>query len=689
MQFSSLLSPGTIGALELKNRIILSAHSTSLAEPSGEVSDSQVAYFARRARGGVGLVISEICSTATDVDALRILPLTLRADGARFIPGLTRMAEAIHQNGAMAAVQMTAGGGSQAGGGPWTAGGQTQAVSPSGVPALGRHKHASQPRVLTIPEIKRIVDVFGLSAANVKQAGFDMIEIHAHGGYLIAQFMSPYFNKRTDEYGGSLDNRCRFLLEIIGSIRRAVGHDFPLTVKWSIEDFLPGGWDLDQSKALAQKLELAGINGLGISSGVHGSFKLPAVPPYLFPKGAFLHYAEAIKKVVSIPVYTPGRLDDPLVAEKSLRENKTDFVALARGLIADPDWPQKIANGQIKEIRPCLACSECRQNVVLKGLPIRCSVNALAGRELEFDSVSVPQTDKKKKVLIIGAGPAGLEAARVASLRGHQVVLCEKYRRPGGVMALAGIHNEQITAFVGWLVAQTKRLPIQMILGTEVTPALVEEMKPDAVIFSGGGAFVAPDVPGVDRDNVYSASDLLKLMRGVPVKKGWLLKAASLFAGWAITPAMVNRMLSSNIIVKKEVAVIGGQFPGCSLALLLARKGKRVTMIEESDEYGKDMESLTMAVFNSEVQAGSITVLTSTKVAEITKGGVTVVDAKDNKSLIQAGTVLIALDLVPSQSDLPEKLKGKVKELYTIGDAKSFQRIKNAVSEGYVTAYNL
>jgi 2,4-dienoyl-CoA reductase-like NADH-dependent reductase (Old Yellow Enzyme family)/thioredoxin reductase len=671
----------------LKNRIILSAHSTSLAEPSGEVSDPQVAYFARRARGGVGLVISEICSSATDVDALRILPLTLRADDARFIPGLTRMAEAIHQNGAKAAVQMTAGGGSQAGGGPWTAGAQVQAVSPSGVPALGRHEHASQPRTLTIPEIKRIADAFGLSAANVKQAGFDMIEIHAHGGYLIAQFMSPYFNKRTDEYGGSFDNRCRFLLEIISSIRQAVGSDFPLTVKWSIEDFLPGGWDLDQSKALAQKLELAGINGLGISSGVHGSFKLPAVPPYIYPKGAFLHYAEAIKKVVRIPVYTPGRLDDPLLAEKALRENKTDFVALARGLIADPDWPLKIADGRVKEIRPCLACSECRQNVVIKGMPIRCSVNAWAGREQELELVA--PAGNKKKVLIIGAGPAGMEAARVASLRGHQVILCEKYGRLGGVMMLAGIHNEQITAFARWLIAQIKRLPIAVRMGTEVTPALVEEIKPDAVIFSGGGAFVAPDVTGIDRDNVYSASDLLKLMRGVPVKKGWLLKAGYLFGRWVITPAMVNRILSSNIIVKKKVAVIGGQFPGCSLALLLASKGKKVTMIEESDEYGKDMESLTMAFFNSEVQAGKITVLTSTKVAEITKSGVAVVDAKGNKSLVEVGTVLLAQDLAPSESDLPGKLKGKVKEFYTIGDAKSFQRIKNAVSEGYVTASNL
>lgn len=676
-----------IGSLKLKNRIIMSSHSTSLAEPSGEVSDAQVAYFARRAKGGVGLVISEICSTATDVDALRILPLTLRADDARFVTGLSRLAEAIHQNGAMAAVQMTAGGGSQAGGGPWKAGDRVQAVSPSGVPAIGRHEHASQPRTLAIPEIKRITEAFGMSAANVKQAGFDMIEIHAHGGYLIAQFMSTYFNKRTDEYGGSLDNRCRFLMEIISSIRQGVGSDFPLTVKWSIEDFLPGGWDLAQSRALAQKLEQAGINGIGISSGVHGAFKLPAVPPYVFPKGAFLHFAEEMKKVIRIPVYTPGRLDDPLLAEKALRENKTDFVALARGLIADPDWPQKVASGQIKEIRPCLACSECRQNVVIKGLPIRCSVNASAGREQEPELIA--RTGSKKKLLIIGAGPAGMEAARVASLRGHQVVLCEKFRRMGGVMMLAGIHNEQITAFAGWLVAQIKRLPVDMRCGTEVTPSLVEEIKPDAVIFSGGGDFVTPDVIGIDRDNVYSASDLLKLMRGITLKKGWLLKAVSPFARWVITPAMVNRMLGSNIIVKKKVAVIGGQFPGCSLALLLARKEKKVTMIEESDEYGKDMESLTMAFFNSEVQAGKITVLTSTKVVEITKSGVVVADAKGNKSLVDVGTVLLALDLAPSESDLPGKLKGKVKELYTIGDAKSFERIRNAVSEGHITANNL
>ncbi|MFC1914010.1 FAD-dependent oxidoreductase [Chloroflexota bacterium] len=688
MSFENLLKPGKLGALELKNRIVMSSHSTELSGESGEVTDKQVAYLARRAKGGAGLVISEICSSATTIDPLRILAHTLRADDARFIPELARLAEAIHENGAKASAQMTAGGGAQAVGGPWIIGAQVQAVSPSGVPALGKHEHAAHPRVLTIEEIKGIIELFGLSSSNVKKAGFDVIEIHAVGGYLITEFLSPYFNKRTDEYGGSFDNRCRFLLEIIDSIRKAVGAEIPITVKWSMEDFLPGGWDFQQSKDLAKKLEIAGVDGIAISCGVH-SGKLPAVPPYIYPMGTFLHYAKALKDIVSIPIMATGRLDDPQIAEDALKEGKADFIVLARGMIADPDWSQKIAGGQIKEIRPCLACSECRQNVVIKRIPIRCSVNAVAGREDELDSITPAAI--KKKVLIAGGGPAGMEAARVAALRGHSVVLCEKYGQLGGIMLIGGVHNERIAAFVDWLSDQIRKLPVEVRLRTEVTDVLVEEIKSDVVILATGGSFVTLDVPGIDGDNVFSASDLLKVIRGIPINKGFLLRAASPFAKGIITAEMVNRLLGARFPVKKNVAVIGGQFPGCSLALLLAHKGKKVTVIEESDQYGQDMEAHTMVGFNNEVQKGNIQVLTSAKVAEVTKKGVAIMNKERNNSFVEAGTVIVALDLIPSSDSnlLAQKLGGKVKEVYTIGDAKSFQRIMNAVSEGYVTAYNL
>ena len=292
MRFENLLKPGKIGGLELKNRIIMPAMGTNFAAESAEVTDRLINWLARRAKGGVGLIIIEATAAATAVDPIRIGPRALRADDTRYIPGLTRLTETIHQNGAKVGIQLTPSAGAQAFGGPWVPGTQVQLISPSGVPALGRGvrnvragdvRAEDRPRVLTIEEIEKIVELCGNTARNVKVAGFDLIEIHAHGGYLIAEFLSRYFNKRTDRYGGSLENRCRFLLEIVDSMRKAVGPDFPLTVKYSIEEFIPDGRDIKESQLIAKKLEAAGVNGIGVSSGVHGA-KLPAVAPYFYPK---------------------------------------------------------------------------------------------------------------------------------------------------------------------------------------------------------------------------------------------------------------------------------------------------------------------------------------------------------------------------------------------------------------------
>ncbi len=687
--FRKLLEPGKIGSLELKNRIIMPAMGSRFGGVWGEVNDIIVEYYRRRARGGCGLIMVESVLAATAIDPLRTTVRDLRADDTCYISGLALLAEAIHEEGAKAGIQLSPGGGVQAMGGPWLPGLQgvreTEPVSPSGI-FIG--ERAVKPRVLAIEEIQKIVDLCGRSAWNVKRAGFDLIEIHAHGGYLIHEFLSPFFNKRTDNYGGSFDNRCRFLLEIVASMRKAVGPDLPLQVKYSIEDFLPGGWDMKQSLLLAQKLEAAGVDSLGISSGIHKA-KMPATPPYCYPRGIYVPFAEAIKKVVSIPVVVGGRINDPELAEKVLREGKADFICEGRAVIADPDWPQKVSEGQIAEIRPCLACNECRQRGHdLK--PIRCTVNAVAGRERNYNVIEPAAV--KKKVLIAGGGPAGMEAARIAALRGHEVILCERHGALGGLMLLGGVHNEEITAFVNWITAQIGKLPIDVRLKTEVTPALVKEIKPDAVILAIGGTFVSLKVPGIDRKNVFSSHDLLNLMNGIPVNKGGLMSSLGPllpFAKKAINASTVRLLMGSNFPIKKDVAVIGGQFPGCSLALLLNQKGKKVTLIEETDHIGNSMEENTMTVLKDEIALGNVKVLTSSKVDEITDKGVAVIDGTGNKTLVEVDTVIVALELAPTSSNLAAELRDKVKKVYMIGDAKSFRRIPEAVSEGFMTAYHL
>lgn len=685
-KFDNLLKPGKIGALELKNRIVMPAMGSLLAGESGEVSDALIEWYAKRAKGGAGLIIVEICLAATAIDPLRINDRPLRADNSMYISGLARLAGVIHENGAKAGIELSAGGGASARGEPWIPDGQsaqkTKPVSPSGVPAFGRTDH---PRMLSVEEIEEIVQLCGNAAQNVKQAGFDMIEIHAHAGYLISEFLSPYYNRRTDKYCGSLDNRCQFLLEIVDSMKKAVGHDFPITVKYSIEDFLPDGWDTNQSQYLAKRLEAAGVNGIGISAGAPET-KMSYLPPYFYPRGCHLPFAEAIKKVVNIQVFVGGRLNDPRLADKALKDDKADFIYEGRALIADPDWPKKVASGKIEEIRRCLSCNECRQQLINRQ-PVRCAVNAVAGIEGELGLVK--PAGVKRKVLVVGGGPAGMEAARIAALRGHKVVLCERYRHLGGLMLLGGVHNEEITVFAKWIVAQIKKLPVDVRLQTEVTPELVAEVKPDVVILANGGKFVKLEVPGIDRVNVFSAQDLLYLMNGIPVKKGIILSSFARLARPAITATTVRYFLGSNFLIKRNVAIIGAQFAGCSLAIALAHKRKKVTMIEESDSFGNDMEVHAMVRLKAEIEAGNVEVLTSTKVHEITDKGVVTIDGAGNKILHKASTVIVALELVPSDGKLARELEGKVEEVYTIGDAKSFRRIIKAISEGYVTAYNL
>lgn len=693
MEFKHLFQSGKIGVLEVKNRIVFPAMGTQMPGDDGEVTTALINWYARRARGGAGLITVEIVSTATAIDPFRLSQHVMRIDDPKFIPGMARLAKAIHDNGAKAGIQLTPGAGAHVSGGPWFSNAQNlQPVTPSGIPPLGQfyqaygvEKKEHPPRALSTGEVEKMEELSGAAAGYAKEAGFDLIEIHAHYGYLIAEFLSEYYNRRTDKYGGDFDKRCRFLIELLEAMRRAVGPSFPIVVKYSIDEYFEHGRTIKESQEIARKLEAAGADGITVSAGVSGS-KMPANPPYFFPKGLWIHLGQAMKQTVKIPVILPGRLSDPQLAEQVLKDGKADFIAIGRGLIADPDWPQKVQKGEISEIRWCLSCNECRQTQVVKRLPIRCAVNAAAGREGQYDVIKPAEV--KRKVVVVGGGPGGMEAARVAAIRGHDVTLFEQRKKLGGLMAVAGVHNEEIDRFTGYITGQIDKLPIKVKLQTEATASLIQELKPDAVILAIGGTFPAYNVPGIERANVLSSKDLYQLTNGTPVRRGFLLSTITTLGKQFVSTAMVRRFLGTNFPIGKKVAVIGGQFPGCSVSLALAKKGKKVTIIEESGRYGNDMEAHTMIAFSTQVENGNIKVLTSTRVKEITGKGL-IISNGENCALLEADTVLLALDLEPTTSKLAEELKDKVKEVYTIGDAKSFHRIMVATAEGFETAFTL
>jgi 2,4-dienoyl-CoA reductase-like NADH-dependent reductase (Old Yellow Enzyme family)/thioredoxin reductase len=657
MRFEHLFKPGWFGSLELKNRIAMLPMGTVLCGEWGEVTNELIDWYGARARGGVGLILVEVTMAATAIDPLRLIPRILRADDDCYIPGLAWLAEAVHENGAKIGIQLTAGGGAQSSGGPWMPGLQgvqkVDQVSPSGVPAHGVAMHGAvrQPRPLTIEEIEKCVELCGDSARRVKRAGFDLIEIHAHEGYLIAQFMSPYFNKRTDKYGGSLENRCRFLMEIVAAMRRTTGPDFPLIVKYSIDEFIEGGRDIKESQTIAKMLEEAGVSGLSCSIGVYGS-KVPPVPPYYVERGSLVYLTEAIKEVVKIPVMAVGRLDDPELAEKILRDGKGDFIGIGRGLIADPEWPLKVKSGRIGEIRKCIACNDCRI-AIHTPRPIRCAVNAVAGRESRYDIFRPAEV--KKKVIVVGGGPAGLEAARVAALKGYQVILFEAERELGGMLKWGSVppHKEILRSIPEYYSGEFKRLGVKLRLGVKATSELIIQENPDSVIVATGGVVLMPDIPGIDKGMVMTALDVLS-----------------------------GKKTGVNVVVA------GGGAVGCEVANYLAQQNKKVTIVEMLDTVGLDMDSWIWVCLSAELAEKNVKILKSTKIEGITDQGVLLIDKSWNRIVLRADNVVLALGLKREDS-LAKELEGKLKEVYLIGDAKLPRRIQEAIYEGYLTAYNL
>lgn len=637
-----LFEAGKIGRLSIKNRIVMAPMGLGgLSEPDGRLGQRAIDYYVARAKGGVGLIITGATRVTREIEYIPRAAGFLGADGSMYISQLDELAYAVHDFGAKVAVQLTAGRGRIT---PNEDLRLIGAVAPSPIPCFWNPQIIA--RELTIEEIKSLVEAFGSAAERLRLAGIDAMELHAHNGYLLDQFQSSLWNKRTDKYGGGLEGRLRFVLEIIEAVKKSAGKDFPVIYRFSLTHYFPGGREVEEGLEIARRLEAAGIDAFHIDAGCY-EVRYWASPPPTQPPACMVDLAEKVKEVVRVPIIAVGRLGYPDVADRVLRERKADFIALGRALLADPEWPNKVREGRLDEIRPCIGCYEGCMERINQRKYISCAVNPMTGMEREF---AIKPAIKKKTIMVVGGGPAGMEAARIAALRGHTVSIWERGKVLGGNLKPASVpyFKKDYESLLKYLSTQLEKLGVSGHLEKEVTPDLIEELQPDVLFIATGGVPIIPQIPGVGRRNVATAIDIL--------------------AG------------------KKEVGdsavIIGGGLVGCETALHLANKGKRITVVEVLDSVARDMFFINRMHLLELLSKTGTRILTEIQVLEIVEEGIWVVDKKGMKSFIEGKTVVIAVGLMPNR-ELPNTLKQNTREVYSIGDCVEPRKVMNAIWEGF------
>ena len=673
-----LFEPISVGNMKLKNRLKMPAMAVSMNIDEG-ISDQILAFYAERSRGGVAIIGISCTATRLIDDPMQ----GLYHD--RFIPGLKKLVDVIHSNGAKVYAQMGVGYSWAFGDGP------VELVSPSGLSLTGKPgtpfrmggpHEPTMPRELSVEEIRIIEDGYAEGARRAREAGFDAVEIIPSVSYVLAQFMSSLLNKRKDQYGGSLENRMRFTLEIVDEIRKKTDKDYPVTARISGADLLePSGYGLKDSMMMARMLEEAGVKQIDVMSGWHYS-SVPILQTQV-PQGAWVYLAEGIKSAVKIPVAAGTQIQDVLVAEKVLQDGKADMIYMSRALIADPELPNKAREGRLQDIRPCINCCRCIE--ASDNPPVYCSVNPRMGRESEYPDVK--PVAQKKRVLVVGSGPAGMEAARVAHVRGHHVTLCEQNPRLGGALLLASVTNIRMGPFLKYQVREIKKLPIEIRLNTQVTPDLVKDMKPDVLILAVGGAAAPFDVPGADSDIVLTRRDMQALFRGESIQKGGFVQRAMSLGGavssrYFYSPSFTRWFLKFDFPFKKRVAIIGGSYAGLELGETLTDRGKQVTIIEESKRVGSNVGKVHRWVFLDKLRKANARIITNAKVMEIVKEGVKV-KSGEAQELVEADTVVNVQ--MESNTEFARQFDGLVKTLHVIGDSAEPGLVMEAVTSGFIT----
>ncbi len=687
-KYRKLLEPTKIGKVQLRNRLVKTAAQTYLFDSGAHrISSLAKAFYGAVAKGGAGLVIVE--TPAMEWPLAETGDRRFRVDDDKYIKDIRELTDAIHKHNCPAFVQFYHRG-------PWGGALQNnQVVAPrvaASAVTLGALKsvfdEASEeepPKALTIAEIEEITERYINGALRVAKAGFDGLEINTAGDHLGHTFLSRFWNRRSDKYGAqNMENRTRFVVDILRGIKKRVGHDFPVQILMNALEIGAGeeSLNIEEAKQIAKIFQEAGADSLHIRShwlGMHqGSFCHDVllypethIPLKEFPKemdwsrrgaGANVPLTAIIKETVSVPVMAVGGLDADL-GEKVLREGKADLIGMNRRFFADPEYPNKITEGRLDDIAPCTHCNNCNKGY---NEPRSCRINASFGTE-QYEVTKAT----KKKVLVVGGGPAGMQTARIAAMRGHDVTLLEKGPYLGGSLPLAamvkGFEVEDLPSFIRFFKGQIKKLGVHVHLSKEFTPSDIDKIKPDVVVLALGGTPALPEVPGINGRNVIKSADLYGI-----------LKFFIRFLG----PKPLRFLTKIWMPIGKDVVIIGGAIQGCQLGEFLTKRGRKVTIVDTEKELGKWLYPERKTRLFYWLKKKGVKLISGVKLEEITPEGLSVIVKDDDKQFLQADMIIPAMPLAPNL-ELMNKLKGKVSVIYTVGDCTNPGIIPDATAAGW------
>ncbi len=685
MTYDALFTPINIGSMQLANRIVMSPMTTDYGTLEQAPTDRLLAYLEARAKGGVGLITLEVCSVALD-HRYQMKSLSLSEDS--FIDQHRRITDMAHSHGVKIQPQITHPGPeslapffeSKPGVGP------SVCVNPGGMQSC---------RPLELDEIPAVIEQYAAAAVRAREAGYDGMELHAaHAYMLLGSFLSPLRNARQDEYGGKSPRaRARLLIETLTAIRSAVGPDFPITVSLSGYERFPGGRAMNESQRLAQWLVEAGADAFRVSGGTTDRLVTSMIMSSDHPDGLNVTQAQAIRQVVDVPVMVVGRIHTPEYANQIIAEGQADLIGMGRPFLADPEWPRKAREGRAHQIRRCISCENCIDSMI-DYQNLNCAVNAAMGRE---ETHVITPAVTPQKVVVIGSGPAGLETARVAALRGHEVILLERQKRLGGAMLLAATVHSDNELFYQWLTAEVLDSSVDVRLGQEATPDLLKGLAADVIVVATGAEVHTPMLPGSDGRQVFSGAQLRRIVEGRAASgdfgmlPGILRLPARLFmnaVSGLLTPDLLRKMTRYWLPLGKRVAIVGADLAAIELAEFLCKRGRKVSVFDAQKRIAPEIGPKRLAEHMDRLDRLGVTINTETECVAIENGGLKYRTALGEERHIQTDSIVLAGE-PKADTRLFDSVHDLAPEVHAIGDCTGLGLIRKATDEGMALACKL